>query len=212
MAKKIFEPEEEIRKIRGLINQNKKEIKKLKDPKQKYLVPIVVGVVVGLLVIIFGYLIEELMSPPKIIRITENNEFCPSLLEFSSLEDTENLYFKYNNHGKNDGQLIVTVSSKYFVSKYFNSDQAFDKSSAKNWFFEMDSSTKYEFILRLNNNLVEDREFRVDDEEIHLDINAECRYDVHFIKGKSCGHRPITCVYSFTKEGQHYIFELMKEL
>lgn len=160
---------------------------------------IFVGVVVGLLVLIFGQPIKEHMNPPKPIWLTQTGspEVCPSGIYFNTGE-TASFGIGYKNTGNSDALFTAEISSSDVQSKYTGTKDDFNKISSKSWIVESGQPVTYEFTLKRNMSM--------DLKNITLLTKLRCRYDTSLQKGVDCGIIQRCCSYNKTRYDYNYEF------
>src|SRR3989344_3635536 len=94
---------------------------------------IVVGVTVGILLLIVGQPIREVITPPEAIPTAQYSEkFCPNVLTFPYWGDKAAQFsVKFQNLG-DDGSLFVTLDSEQLFSR-LDGDSSFIKNATRLW-------------------------------------------------------------------------------
>ena len=101
--------------------------------KESIGVGVAVAVIGGLLLIIFGNPIKDIMTPPEAIPVAQYNEkVCLNNLYFQSYGDkTADFSIKFQNIG-DDGSIFVTLYSDELLSRASDEDK-FQSNSTKSW-------------------------------------------------------------------------------
>ena len=155
---------------------------------------IVVGVIAGLLVIIFGNPINDIMAPPEVIPVAKYSEkVCPPRIYFQSNDKTADFSLKFQNIG-DDGSVFVNIFSNEILSKAKGEDQ-FKQNSTKTWFTNSRQYQDFNFELKQNeeiNNL----------ENITISFNYGCS-EIVFGKIFYCKQYNRSCNY---QKETNYLF------
>ena len=110
---------------------------------------IVIG---GLLVLILGNLITDIMTPPEAKAVAYDEKVCPQSISFGSCGDkTTDFTIELQNAGDDDGSLYVTLSSNSLLIRA-NDEEDFKLNSSKVWFVDSKDNQKFNFNLKQKDN------------------------------------------------------------
>ena len=100
-----------------------------------------------LLVLILGFPITDIMTPPKAILIANDEKVCPQSINFGSYGDkTTDFTMKLQNVG-DDGVLQVTLLSNNLLIRA-SDEEDFKFNSSKGWFVNSKSNQDFNFNLK----------------------------------------------------------------
>ncbi len=123
---------------------------------------IIVAVVGGILLLIFGNLINDIMTNPKAIPIAQYNEkVCPTTLYFQSYSsDTIGSFsVKFQNLG-DDGTLFTTLfSDKILIRK--DNTELFATNSTKAWVVNSRLYQDFNFEIKRNEKITQIENFTI---------------------------------------------------
>jgi len=163
--------------------------------KDSISVGIAVAVIGGLLIIIFGNPIKDVMTPPESIPIAQYNEkVCPASFYFKSYEDnTADFSVKFQNIG-DDGTLFVTLSSEELLSRA-SDEEEFQSNSTKAWVVNSRQYQDFKFELK-----------QIDDESVNnvtISFVYGC-YEKVIGKNFYCKQYTRCCNYQKEERGSNY--------
>jgi len=116
--------------------------------KESIGVGIAVAVIGGILLIIFGTPIKDILTPPEAIPVAQYNEkVCPHTIYFQSYENkTAAFSIKFQNIG-DDGTLFVYLFSDTLLSRA-SDEENFKPNSTKIWFVNSKQYQDFNFELK----------------------------------------------------------------
>jgi len=114
---------------------------------------ILIAVIGGLLLIIFGAPIKDIMDSPEAIFVAQSNEkSCPQNINFQSYgSKTAFILVKLQNVG-DDGSLFVTIDSNKLLSRT-NDEEEFKFNATKSWFMNNKQYQDFKFELKQGENI-----------------------------------------------------------
>lgn len=121
--------------------------------KAGIIIAVIGGVIGGILLLILGNPIVDILTPPEAIPIAQYNEkFCPTRIYFPNYGDkTATFSIKFQNIG-DDGVLFVTFLSDKILSRPEETEN-FGINSTKAWSVNSRQSQDFNFQIKKNEDI-----------------------------------------------------------
>lgn len=161
---------------------------------------ILIGLLSGIILIILGVIIPDIMNPPEITRVTTPyGKFCPNSIKFDSGNGMANFEIKVKNSG-DDGILFVKLNSDKLISRK-NNEGEYTSNSEKAWPVDSKKIGTFGFDLK-------EREDIENIENFTISLDYGC-YEK--IIGLPFGYKQENCYCDYQKETYRDEFKLLNE-
>jgi len=156
------------------------------------------GVVVGVLVLVFQQPIQELQNKPKIFYEVQSADFpevCPKDINFGD-GTTTTFGINYKNVGKVPGDLTVRLYSNDIYSRQEGCMDQYQNASYRVWNMEPGKTEQFLFRLKMKEPYL----------NLTLMTIATCSYDTTITQDRKCGSLTTCCHYKKGETTNNYFF------
>ncbi|MFH0977725.1 MAG: hypothetical protein V1837_00340 [Candidatus Woesearchaeota archaeon] len=161
---------------------------------------VAIGLVVGLLVLVFEYPIREYQNSPRIayeIQSTQFPETCPKTINFGNSLNA-NFNVKYKNIGKANGDVAVTAYSDKVRMRVEGTQDEFTNAASRLWTIEIGRVEDYKFKLKKDSSTYIGN--------LTMVVYESCQYDTSIKLDKSCGTMKLCCNYKRVASNNNFVF------